>query len=219
MIREAIKKDLLVLTVIITLVFTGQMVTQALERQADSSGSSFEKLIEFNKLAAQQKADWLNYMADAATNKVALINKEHQEWSDFHIQQLNKLNGLIDWSVEAKEAFFKEKLEAAIKLYKEHISAWEQFAKNEQDTAKKLCDKHKADFAAKFEPKKAQKQEKSITKEYAEIKETTPSEAAENAINKKDLDVTETFDFAKENGGTREEDLDDERFDYDAELE
>lgn len=175
--------------------------------------SSFESLTEFTKLAAQQKTDWLNYMADETKQKVDLINKEHNDWSDFHIQQMNKLNGLTDWSIAAKEAFFKEKLEGALKLYKEHVAAWETFAKNEQESAKKLCDKHKADFAAKFEPKKVEEIKPEETKNEEPKKEeirqdetkTEEKSEKQSGTPKKELKEAEEFDFSDDNFDDDEE--------------
>lgn len=212
-------KDFLLIAMVgVAFICTGQLITQALvETKIDEtvtaqnqpealpisqkvetapaveekSTSSFEKLMEFNALATAQKSEWINYMADQGSKKAALINKQHKEWSDFHAQQMNKLNGLVDWSVAAKETFFKEKLEAAIKLYKAECDAWQEFGKNESTYAQTLSEKQRAEFAAKFEPKKVettQKVTESTAQGQAESQQQASAETAGN-----EQRVPETF--------------------------
>ena len=72
------------------------------------------------------------------------------DWVDFGNNQINYLDSLKDASNAAKQEFFNKQLRDAISLHKSHIVAWKLWAKNHEEGAKKLCEKHEAELA-KFE--------------------------------------------------------------------
>ncbi len=134
------------LLLLITLVAGSQLLAKTAE----------ERLIEFHTLKDNQKIAWMNFIKESMEQKMDTMRKIHEDWRDFHTTWIKKFWDESDCSKEAKEKLFTEKLDSAIKLHKEHMKMWEEFAKSHHEKATKLCDTNKAAFEKEFGEKKVE---------------------------------------------------------------
>lgn len=127
------------------------LVTLAVGSQLIAKPSSAaEQLIVFKNMEKGHKADWLSFMGKNAVTKTELIKKQHADWVEFGNRHIEDLDKMKDWSNASKQEFFSKHLRDAISLHKSHMAAWKAWARNKEDAAKKLCEKHEAELA-KFE--------------------------------------------------------------------
>ncbi len=140
-----------------------------------------DRMIEFHNLKDTQKIEWMDFMKDTMNQKINTMKQIHTDWKDFHNMWIKKIMAMTDCSENAKESLFNEKLNAAIDLYKKHMTLWKEFAKSHREKAEALCKKHQEAFD-KFEGKETKELKKELTAKQRELEtiqeETEPTSPA-----------------------------------------
>ena len=124
------------LLLLITLMAGSQLLAKTTE----------DRLIDFHTMKDDQKIAWMNFMKDSMDQKINIMQKIHEDWRNFHTAWIKKFWDESDCSKEAKEKLFTEKLDGAIKLHREHMKMWEDFAKTHHEKATRLCKDNKTAF-------------------------------------------------------------------------
>jgi protein subunit release factor A len=131
-----------------------------------------ERLMEFHTMKADQKIAWIILMKEGESQKANIMRAVIQDWRDFHNKWLKMIEENKDWSEQAREKLFNDKLSQAIELHKKHMAMWEDFAKTQREKNDALCKKHKEDLA-KFEQKEAKEVKMELKETQQELEEAT----------------------------------------------
>ena len=116
-----------------------------------SAESSADKLISFHNIASKQKIEWNNFHKNSILQSKNLKNEITKDWVNFKNRNIKNL-AQSSLTPESKEAYFKQKLDGAVALHKNHMNKWSVLMKKENETAYKLAAKHYNELA-RFEGK------------------------------------------------------------------
>lgn len=109
-----------------------------------------DELKEFNTTKYDHKADWLNFVQEKVTQTTKLEKSQAKDWANFKNKHIGNFIKAKNMSDDAKELFFRNKLNEAVNLAKKHMNDCEKLARDFAEKAQKLFVKHR-DHIAKFE--------------------------------------------------------------------
>lgn len=163
---------------IVSMVALG-MSTQ--ENICETIKNAYKKLTDFKTAESKHKEDWLNFIKKQHDKKIDLVISQMKDWVALSNKNIEHLGSKESITKDELNTLFSDKLDAAIKLQKQHTEQWKKLMKDAEQQAKELSeknDKELMNFEKGLRPepevKKAEKgQEKAQEniEEYEEIDE------------------------------------------------
>lgn len=120
----------------------------AMEKETAVQGDPFDQMIEFKELKKKHKVEWLNFMADSASQKYKLLADHATKTFDFKIAKVKEWKNFTSTDMNARTELKRKNLLEAVKFHDEQAKQMSDFCMKKFEEARKIAQKHKEEMNA-----------------------------------------------------------------------